>query len=188
MKLLRSLLVSLTVIATIAALALQSVPGATASHAEPGTLAQPGSGNAVWQPVSGTPRPARASAQPEIKPVRFAAYTLDRSGMAALLASAPMENSLVARTKPLGCRCRLHSEVENFAVQESPIMEPGLAAKHPDIKTYSGRGLDNPAATLRFDLTPLGFHASVRSPQGAWCSIPIIISTTACTSVTMAAT
>ncbi len=169
MKLLRSLLVSLTVIATIAALALQAVPGATASHAEPGTLAQPGSGNAVWQPVSGTPRPARASAQPEIKPVRFAAYTLDRSGMAALLASAPMENSLVARTKPLVLSLPTPlGKLENFAVQESPIMEPGLAAKHPDIKTYSGRGLDNPAATLRFDLTPLGFHASVRSPQGAW--------------------
>ncbi len=47
-------------------------------------------------------------------------------------------------------------------------MEDGLAAAHPEIKTYAGVGLDDPTATLRADTTPLGFHASVRSAHGAW--------------------
>ena len=47
-------------------------------------------------------------------------------------------------------------------------MEPGLAAKHPEIKTYAGRGIDDPSASLRFDISPLGFHASVRGSKGSW--------------------
>ena len=175
MKQLRSLLSGLTIIAIIAALALQVAPGALAlqaaseayaSQAAPEALAAIGSGENLWQPVSGTPAPARAGAQPEIKALRFNSYTLNRNGMAALLSTAPHENSqqkplVLSLPTPLG-------KFQSFAVQESSIMEPGLAAKHPDIKTYRGRGIDDPTATIRFDLTPLGFHASVRSSQGSW--------------------
>ena len=57
---------------------------------------------------------------------------------------------------------------QRFALTESPVLEPALAASHPEIRTYAGRGLDDTTATIRADLTPLGFHASVRSARGAW--------------------
>ena len=47
-------------------------------------------------------------------------------------------------------------------------MAPGLAEQHPEIQTFSGVGVDDPAATVAADLSPLGFHASVRAPDGAW--------------------
>ena len=57
---------------------------------------------------------------------------------------------------------------QRFRVYESSIMEAGLAAKHPEIKTYAGRGIDDPTASIVADTSPLGFHASVRSASGGW--------------------
>ncbi len=54
-----------------------------------------------------------------------------------------------------------------FEVEEIAIMHPVLAAKYPEIKTYRGRGLDDPTATLALDVTPAGLHAQIRSSDGA---------------------
>ena len=40
--------------------------------------------------------------------------------------------------------------------------------KHPEIATYGGRGIDDAGATIAADLSPIGFHASVRSTNGGW--------------------
>jgi hypothetical protein len=85
------------------------------------------------------------------------------------MAGAPREHGRAARERPLVVSLPApEGGFQRFAVHESPVMEPALAAMHPEIKTYSGQGVDSPASTIRFDLSPLGFHASVRGPQGTW--------------------
>ena len=86
-----------------------------------------------------------------------------------MLAGAPRERTRTARSDPLTLSLPAPGGgFERFAVAQSPVMEPGLAAKHPEIATYAGRGIDTPGATIRLDLTPVGFHASIRGPGGAW--------------------
>ncbi len=48
-----------------------------------------------------------------------------------------------------------------YKVAESPIMDDRLAFKYPQIKTYAGQALNNPSTTIRFDITPDGFHAII---------------------------
>ena len=136
--------------------------GAPAAHAQSG----------AWSPVAGPPPTSASGAKPEIEASSLKAFTLDGSAMQAKLRSAPKvglkQRSLAASSKTIISLPRPDGTLQRFQIEESPIMEAGLAAEHPDIKTYAGVGLDDPDATLRADSTPLGFHASVRSPDGAW--------------------
>ncbi len=59
-------------------------------------------------------------------------------------------------------------ETVTFVVADAPVMEPGLAARHPRIRTWAGRATGPSAASIRLDLTPAGLHASVRGGGASW--------------------
>ncbi len=93
------------------------------------------------------------------------ALTLDVPGLRAALATAPAETRAAAA--PLVLALPLpDGGTARFALREAPVMEPELAAKFPDIKTYAGVGLDDATATVRLDLSPQGFHAQVITDDG----------------------
>ncbi len=97
-------------------------------------------------------------------PRRFRALEVDVKALESLLAQAPAERStaaplLLALPYPDGTN-RL------FRVAESPILEPELAARFPEIRTFVAQGIDDPTATARLSLTSLGFHALVLSTSG----------------------
>ena len=128
---------------------------------------------AFWQEVikSGTSADVarKSSQQAPLAATRFRGLTLNRDAIERALSAAPMEFSRdAAETTFVLALPAPGGGFQRFIVVESPVMEAGLAEKHPDIKTYSGRGIDDKTATMRFDLTPLGFHASIRGQSGAW--------------------
>ena len=53
-----------------------------------------------------------------------------------------------------------------FRLHETQVMHPDLAAKYPGIRTYAGRGISDPQATLRLDIGPRGLHGMILSPRG----------------------
>lgn len=95
------------------------------------------------------------------------AYSLSFNEMKDVLQSAPMERTLAARTAPLSLSVPTpDGGFQSFAIVEVQIMEPGLAVQFPEIRTYAGQGIDDPTASIRFDLTSAGFHAMVFSSDG----------------------
>lgn len=147
---------------------LLSVPAAQ-------TAAPPNPARGLWQEVA-TEFDALAEASFWVKPPVFRAFTLDVEAMRELLQTAPPESAVAAAAvspseiilpMPDGTQAR-------FQFVESPVMAPELAAKFPEIKTYLGQGVDDPRATVRFDLTPAGFHAQVLSPDGAAYIDPLL--------------
>ena len=109
-----------------------------------------------------------------IRPARFQGAALDLESLSLFLRSAPLEDVGDARDFAVEISLPTPDGVFNrFLVAESSVMEPQLAAELPDVRTYSGQGIDDPAATLRMDITPQGLHAQVLSPMGDFWIDPI---------------
>ncbi|HWN11477.1 MAG TPA: M12 family metallo-peptidase [Pyrinomonadaceae bacterium] len=106
---------------------------------------------------------ADIAAQPE----PYRTLHLNESAQREVLRHAPMEFSKASRQNRVVMTLPMpDGTLARFRVEESPVMATELAARFPAIKTYRGRGLDDPTATTRFDVTPAGFHAIVLSQRG----------------------
>lgn len=100
-------------------------------------------------------------------PNSYRALSLNETAQGRLLRQAPMEFTEAARNVQVVMALPMpDGTFARFRVEESPVMAPALAARFPEIKAYRGRGLDDPTATARFDVTPAGFHAIVLSGGG----------------------
>ena len=128
--------------------------------------APPASPDGLWTPIDALPA-AVATATPNARPVRGTFARLDLDAIRAALAKAPSEDAVIARESPVVLSLLMpDGTYESFAIVESPVMEPALAAKFPEIRTYVGQGLDRPESTVRLDTTVHGFHAQVLSTDG----------------------
>ena len=119
----------------------------------------------IWQDLD-----ANRTQQPDkqIMPNVYRAVSLNQQALQNVLINAPSEsavsvkNSSVILTLPMP-----DGSYQDFRIVGSSIMESALAAKYPSMQTYSGQGVDDPAASVRFGWTPLGFHAIILSSTGA---------------------
>ncbi len=120
------------------------------------------------------------SAKRVITPIKFRAISLNQTSLKSFLWALPNGKSpdfnrnnaaIISLPKPDGTTAR-------FQVWESSIQEPALQARFTEIRTFAGQGIDDPYATIRFDLTPRGFHAQILSINGSYYIDPYAVGIT----------
>jgi subtilisin-like proprotein convertase family protein len=117
----------------------------------------------VWTdvPESGIP----AAGERRIQPSKYRAIRMDVSALKSVLSAAPERFSPSAESGslPVLSLPLPGGGIGRFQLEETPVFHPDLQAKYPQIRSYTGRGLDDRTAVLKCDLTPLGFHGMIRS-------------------------
>jgi hypothetical protein len=129
--------------------------------------AEPAPAGAFWTWLGKMPEPAASAGQRGeglVVPDRFRAVAFDLARARAVLAGAPLERT---EGEPVELVLPMpDGSVARVAVVESPVMAPDLAARYPGIRSYSGRGVDDPSISLRLDLTPIGLGAIIHTRGG----------------------
>ncbi|RTY93887.1 GEVED domain-containing protein [Flavobacterium sp. GT3R68] len=85
-------------------------------------------------------------------------YDLDVNSLKQALAHSPKRNSVAGKSNTIIAFPNADGKLENFRILETSNMDPALAARFPEIKSYVGQGVDNPTATIHFSLSPLGLQ------------------------------
>ena len=120
-------------------------------------------GEGLWQEID--EKSISVQGERVTVPNVYRTFHLDQKQLALILAGAPKEFSQAAAAKVTITIPMPDGGLARFYIEESPIMEPELAAQFPQIKTYKCQGIDDQTATARVDWTPDGFHAMILSAE-----------------------
>lgn len=122
----------------------------------------------AWTPVSEQGRPFKGERR--IVPSQYGTFHLNIPAIQPILSVAPERFTAEAAEQTVELTLPApDGGMARFRLFESPVMAPALQAKYPEIRCYTGVGIDDPRLRLKCDLTPWGFHAMVMGDaQGAW--------------------
>jgi hypothetical protein len=98
-------------------------------------------------------------------PSKFRTISLDKTALLHFLQTVPAEGHVDKKQNKIILEIPMpKGDTAKFSVWESSTMAPALAAKFPDIKSYTGQGITDGTATIKIDWTEFGFHAMILSP------------------------
>ncbi|PZR23537.1 MAG: propanediol utilization protein [Flavobacterium psychrophilum] len=122
--------------------------------------------NTVWNKTEGKNISQSELLDRASVPSEYHLYQINLTALKAQLANAPLRGGKMASGVivqfPDG-----NGVLKNFKMYEAPVMQPGLAAKYPDSKSYVGQGVDNPTEVIRLSITGYGLHTMLSTDEGA---------------------
>lgn len=113
------------------------------------------------------------NAKATVLPEKFNAFNIDQAQFSTFL----MENAPVEFQTKHGLEIDFpmpDGSSQTFEVWRSSIMEEGLQAKYPNIRSYAGRSTDNPQVTLRMTISQIGVKVAIKEGRQTIYIDPIV--------------
>ena len=85
-------------------------------------------------------------------------FELDIAKLKQSLANSPKRFASTEKSGIIIAFPNAQGQMENYRIQESSNMDPELAARYPEIKSYIGIGVENRTSTIYFSISPLGLQ------------------------------
>jgi len=132
-----------------------------------GTLFLFGIGNAQtsWKPANEGGLASLQKTDRANMPTTYALFSTDLAQLKQSLTAAPARTTGVTSNVIIPFP-DAQGKIQHYRVYEASVLQPGIAARHPELKSYVGQGIETPQATIRFSLTNFGLHAMMLTPQG----------------------
>lgn len=119
--------------------------------------------SALWADASASA--SKLTSPRLITPNKARIFDLDSEALRAQLAALPVESTALSSRPTISLPMPDGSSM-SFRIAATAVMAPALAARYPQIRTFSGVSESDPNITGRFDLGPRGFHGQIFTPQG----------------------
>ncbi|HMS65749.1 MAG TPA: zinc-dependent metalloprotease family protein, partial [Ignavibacteria bacterium] len=135
------------------------------------------SSNSIWSDVSEAS--IKNIDSKSVLPLKYRGLKLNVNSLRNVLSSAPFERSTAVFNAPLIIELPMpDGTLSKFNVTEYSMMEPGLSAQFPEIKTYNIQGIDDPYASGKIDFTMAGFHGMILTVNGDYFIDPVSVNNT----------
>ncbi len=120
--------------------------------------------NNVWKKIDTKSTDSLTKMDRASVPSDFILFALDIQNLKNQLQLAPLDLSNIDSNVILSFP-NADGSLNAYKIFKAPVLENELSKKFPNINSYSGKGIDDPTATIRFSLTMFGFHAMILSGQ-----------------------
>src|SRR6218665_61283 len=124
-------------------------------------------GQQLWKKVSNIEALSEKKLPRDSNPKEFEVYALNMELLKSKLAAAPSRKLMTPSTVVISFPDS-QGKLQRYYMYEASVLDPELAAKHPEIQSYIGKGIDDPSATISLSTTLFGLHTMTLSAHGTF--------------------
>ena len=115
--------------------------------------------NKLWSKSSESERGSLRKIERRSMPKEFGIYQLNLRTLDDKLSKAPKRKGKLGKSSIILSFPNEKGQLEKYQVFEASIMEESLQKKYPNIRSFIGKGIDDPNSVVRFSRSSLGLHA-----------------------------